>query len=124
MSYTMLNYYFRHHDEANPRPAFFDHAAATTILTMGVSAFLVNHPVQILAAGFMSLAIITPTTWWLMLHSQYNAGGKSSNIFYENGVTAEEVERFRQQDAIELAAFHMRTTPGYGYALQNDAKGL
>ena len=71
----------------------------------------------------MSLMVLSPATWWWMTYAR-TAATRNSNIFFENGVTAEEVERFRQQDAIELAAFQMRTTPGYGYVLQNDAKGL
>lgn len=99
-SYTMLTYYFRHHDEANPRPAFFDHTAATTLITMGAAGLYVNNPVNVLFAGFFSLMIISPISWWASNMFKMNAL-RSPNIFYENSVTREEVERFRQQDAIE-----------------------
>ena len=101
MSYTILTHLMRHHDEGNPRPMIFDHYAATTLVTMGATAYVATHPFHIFVAGFSSLMIICPTSWWAMNQFRLNPM-RSPNIFYENNTTAEEVERFRMQDTIEL----------------------
>jgi hypothetical protein len=123
MSYTVLMYNFRHHDEANPRPYIFDHTAATSLIAMGATALYCSHPYQIFLAGFFSLTIISPLSWYMSNMAKMNSL-RSPNIFYENSCTAEEVERFRNQDAIERAAQQMKAQPGYGFFLQNDPKGL
>jgi len=123
MSYTVLLYSFRHHDEGNPRPFIFDHTAATTLIAMGGTALYASHPYQIFLAGFFSLMVISPLTWYMSNMAKMNSL-RSPNIFYENSCTAEDVERFRAQDAIERAAQEMKAQPGYGFFMQNDAKGL
>ena len=122
-AYSYLTEWMRHHDEANPRAIYWDHTAATTVLTLGATALYCSHPSQLLAAGFMSLMLVSPMSWWLMNQVRINTV-RNPNIFYEGSCTKEEIERFRAQDQIEQAAFKMQSTPGYGYFLQNDPKGL
>ena len=123
MSYTVLLHGFRHHDEGNPRPFIFDHTAATTLIAMGGTALYATHPYHIFLAGFFSIMVISPMTWYMGNVAKMNSL-RSPNIFYENSCTAEEVERFRAQDSIERAAQEMKAQPGYGFFVQNDAKGL
>ena len=42
-------------------------------------------------------------------------------MFYENGVTPEEVERIQALDQLESVAYQMNTTPGYGYISRNQS---
>lgn len=92
--YTMITDYLRYHDEANARPRYFDHMIATTLLTSVAGGFAFRHPWYILFSAFFSVMVITPTTWWFVRVSKLNKT-RNPNIFYQNDVTAEEVERFR-----------------------------
>ena len=94
MSYSVLMYNFRHHDEANPRPYIFDHTAATTLIAMGGTALYATHPYHIFLAAFFSIMVVSPLSWYMSNMAKMNSV-RSPNIFYENSVTAEEVERFR-----------------------------
>jgi hypothetical protein len=113
----------RHHDEANSRPVFFDHMIATTILGTALGAFTFSHPFHIFCAGFFSMSLVSPSIWWFKKAAVLNPV-RPSNIFYENGCTPEEVERFRHQDEIEEMAQRMLATPGYGYHNLTDPRGL
>ena len=123
VSYDIIIDQMRHHDEANSRPAFFDHLAATTLIGTGIGAFSFSHPFYVFCSGFFSLALIGPSTWWFKKTAVQNTV-KPANIFYENDCTPEEIERFRHQDHIEEMAQRMMATPGYGYHNVTDARGL
>jgi hypothetical protein len=39
---------------------------------------------------------------------------KPANVYYVDGTSEEEIERFRHQDQIETIAYQMNSMPGYG----------
>lgn len=100
LSYTLINDFLRHHDEANSRPRFFDHMIATTLVGTGIGAMIFKHPLHVFCSGFFSIMLVTPISWWFKNHSMLNKT-RPANIFYENGTTQEEIERFRMQDQME-----------------------
>jgi len=94
-TYTFIHWYIRHHDEANTRPAFFDHVLATSALGFLGGCLYATHPWMVFTSTFFSAMIVAPGTWWgLKLGGGLNKM-THGNIFYENSVTKEEVERFR-----------------------------
>jgi len=121
MSYDMMLHYFRHHDEVNGRPRYYDHAAATTILATVYSLLYLSHPYQILGTMFLSVSMVGPVSWWFKTQAGINQS-RHANIFYENTCSSEEIERFRQQDMVENLAFTMMAQKGYGYIHLPDAK--
>ena len=115
LSYQLIMDYFEHHETNKDRPRFFNHWFATTLISTGLGMFYKN-PVTGAGTGFVfGLFLVGPMTWWLYKQGRLNSSQSPANIFYENGVTAEEVERIRHLDAIEQLAFQMQSTPGYGY---------
>jgi len=74
VSYHGLKWYMRHHDEANPRNAWFDHLYATVIMGTVGSAFVVKRPLPIFLSGFFSGVLVAPITWWISLQAR---NGKS-----------------------------------------------
>lgn len=116
-AYELLTRWFRHHDEATNRPRFYDHVAATVIITTVGSCFYYHHPAPIIANLWFSFALYAPITWWYKTQCMDKNGiGKHSNIFYLDGTTPEEVERFRHQDMIEsLGVTMIAGTRGAGY---------
>ena len=115
LSYTWINFWLRHHDEANSRPKYLDHTIATTAISVVASAFAFKHPQHIFATGVFAILLISPITWYAYKTMKLGPGGKAANIFYENGTTKEEIERFRHQDMIENLGFVLRSEPGFGY---------
>lgn len=107
--------FLRHHDEANSRPMVLDHTAALTIMSMGYAATIATNPLYIPLAGFFTAAIVSPLSWWMVRLASKDMTFKHSNIFYENGTTEEEIERFRNQDEVERLGLEMLGTNGYGY---------
>jgi len=69
------------------------------------------------------MALVAPAMWYFKNAGRLNPL-RPSNIFYENGTTTEEVERFRNQDEIEAMGLTMLCTPGFGYHNTNDPRGL
>ena len=73
---------------------FFDHMIATTTIGTALGAFTFNTPFAIFCSAFFSMSMVSPALWWFK-----NVGKmgpvRPANIFYENGTTPEEVERFR-----------------------------
>ena len=64
--YTLIHDELVHHDEANNRPRFLDHAFALTVVgTLGGIYFL-NHPFHIFCSGLFSLTIAAPTSWFMV----------------------------------------------------------
>lgn len=88
LSYQLVFDYLRHHDEANARPIFFDHLYATTAIGTGIGLLKCNTPAQVFCATFFSGVIVAPVAWWFYTRTLINTN-RHSNIFYENGVTAE-----------------------------------
>ena len=94
LSYQMIHDFLRHHDEANGRPMFFDHMIATTTIGTVLGGFYLKSPVGVFCSMFFSIVLVSPTMWWFKNKCKLNHV-RPANIFYENGTTAEEVERFR-----------------------------
>jgi hypothetical protein len=119
-AYDWLRWYFVHHQEGAGRPGFYDHMAASFILQTIGAFYYLSHPMPIIAAMVFSITIWSPTSWWLRSIMSLNQGKRHSNIFYENDVTPDEVERFRNQDHIESLAWMMQTDQGAGYTQWTD----
>ena len=92
---------------------------ATVILSTagaGIYAGTVNAAATGAVAG---LFLIGPMSWFLYKTGKLNSAVRPPNIFYENGVTPDEIERIQNIDAMECAAHEMLTTPGYGLISRN-----
>jgi hypothetical protein len=51
--------------------------------------------------GFVGFAIIAPSSWWIWKTGIFNGNNRPANIFYEDGVSQEEIERIQKLDEIE-----------------------
>lgn len=98
---------------------FFDHAIATTIILSTFGAFYGGMPRYIFTGAFVSLLLVSPMSWWLYKHGKFNSVNKQVNIFYENDLTREDIDRIRHIDMIESLADKMRGQPGYGYHIKD-----
>ena len=120
LSYQLIFDFLRHHEETNnDRPLYFDHMTACTLIssfTMGVWGAM---PRYWFTGAFIGGFLIAPMGWWLYKHGRLNAQGRHSNMYYENSVTREEVERIQHLDAIESLGSAMQAQPGYGYFKQD-----
>ena len=123
MAYDLTFFVLRHHDEANSRPLILDHTLALTMIGMAGAATKVTNPLHIPLAGFFTAALIAPISWFFYTRA-IRFGAPNSNIFYEDGTTPEEIERFRHQDEIERLGLDMLSTPNYGLVEQQDKAGL
>jgi len=121
LTYNLITYWLRHHDEANARAKYLDHQIAVTAITTGAAVLYTKHPYHFLSAVLMSVMIISPVTWWFYKQGRMNPN-RAANIFYENTATKDEIERFRQQDLIENLGITMRSEPGYGFHNLTDPK--
>lgn len=65
--------------------------------------------------AFLGGMLIAPMSWWLYSHGRINGAARPSNIFYENGVSQDEVDRIRHIDAIESLGSKLQAKPGFGY---------
>lgn len=117
-------YWFRHHDEAPNRPRIVDHAVATVVLSTLVGAYFTLHPANLFCCAWFGLMLVTPYSWMMGNMCKPGVHYKHHNIFYENGCTAEEIERFRHQDQVESMGQTFLTQPGQGYVPLKDARGL
>jgi hypothetical protein len=116
LSYQLIFDYLRHHEETNnDRPLYFDHLKAVTLISSVSAGILGGLPRYWFTGAFVGGMIIAPMIWWLRSHGRFNASNRHSNIFYENNVTKEEVERIRHIDEIENLGSAMLAQPGYGY---------
>jgi hypothetical protein len=120
MSYRILIDYFRHHEEANPRPMFLDHTAAMTTIVTVSTAFVANRPYTVFVAFMLSTFLISPFSWWFMRSATMGKNRMPSNVIYQDDTTNEEIERYRHQDMIEEAAMTMQLKQGYGYVKRGD----
>ena len=124
-AYNGIQWFMRHHDEGNPRPYFYDHLIATTAIGFVGGCLYASHPFSVFTATFFSASVLAPASWWAFKSGGgLNRGNVHANIFYENNVTKEEVERFRMQDEVESIGLEMFTTPGYGAHMQSDPRGI
>ena len=116
LSYQLIFDFLRHHEETNiDRPLYFDHMLATTIIGAFTGGIWAGLPKYWFTGGFLGGFLIAPMTWWLYKQGSINALHRPHNIFYESTVSQEEVDRFRQLDAIEELGATMKAQPGYGY---------
>lgn len=118
--YNFVIDYMRHHEEANPRPAYMDHMLATTVVSSSVAAFYITRPIHLFNTMVFSMILIAPVTWYFYKFATIGTPHRHPNIFYQNDCTEEEIERFKQQDALEEAAANMKLLPGYGYTTRGD----
>lgn len=92
-TYQFIYDFMNHHETNNDRPMFFNHLlATTTIMTVG-SGIYGGLPTHALTGFILAIFLVGPMTWWFHKQGRVNANSRPSNIFYENSVTPEEVER-------------------------------
>jgi hypothetical protein len=116
LSYQLIFDYLRHHEESNnDRPLVVDHTIAVTLIGATSVGLWGGLPRYWLTGAIFGLLLVSPMSWWMYRHGRLNAANRHANIFYENGVTQEEVDRIRHQDMIESLGVTMQSTPGYGY---------
>jgi hypothetical protein len=65
LSYDLIHYWLRHHDEANSRTRFMDHQIATTLIGGTAGALMFKHPLHIFCSFFFSFALVGPSAWWI-----------------------------------------------------------
>ena len=94
LSYELIYYYLRHHDESTARPAFFDHTLSTTLISTATAALVFPNPMHWAITAFFGLTIFSPVSWWLGRRARF-APTRNPNIFYLNDTTKEEIERFQ-----------------------------
>ena len=99
-SYTFFMDVITHHAETNLRPKFVDHSIALAIGGAAAGALTGSGSLKRSFQGAMFFGLtIAPITWWLKLQGLRPGDHKKPvNIFYQNDVTPDEVERFRQMD--------------------------
>lgn len=97
LGYQLIFDYLRHHAETNiERPLFFDHVLACTIIGSAVFGGLKFYPRYWFTGGFLGAFFVAPMSFWAYKQGRFNMNSRANpNIFYENSVTKEEVERFR-----------------------------
>ncbi|TNV76273.1 hypothetical protein FGO68_gene8827 [Halteria grandinella] len=116
LTYQLVFDYLRHHEESNnDRPLYFDHLKATTLITTVGAGIYGGLPRYWFTGFFVGSMLFAPMIWWLRVHGKFNAQNRPANIFYDNNVTKEEVERIRHLDEIESLGSAMLAAPGYGY---------
>jgi len=116
LGYQLIFDYLRHHEEGNnDRPVWIDHTIALTVLGATAAGLWGGLPSYWLTGAIVGGMLLSPMTWWLKQHGKINSAYRPSNIFYENGVSQEEVDRIRYLDAVEVLGQQLGATPGYGY---------
>jgi hypothetical protein len=103
-------------------PQFFKHEIAISLTGFFAGSFgwgLLKGGVPLF---WFSMIMAGPTIWFLHLMKGRTQAGSTPNIFYENGVDLEEMQRIKSQDHIEMLAKQMRQTPSYGYASYRDQR--
>ena len=102
LSYQIIRDYLRHHEEGNnDRPVVIDHMIATTAIMTVAGGFIGGLPKHALTGFVASVFLISPMSWWIYKHGRMNSGNRPADIFYENSVTPEEIERIQNLDLIE-----------------------
>ena len=109
LSYQLIFDYLRHHEEGNnDRPLVIDHTIALTVIGAFSLGMYGGLPRYWLAGAIVGGMLLSPMTWWMKTNGRINSGNRHSNVFYENGVTQDEVDRIRHLDAIEALGFSMQ----------------
>lgn len=122
LSYQLIFDYLRHHEEGNnDRPLYFDHMYALTLIGAVSMGMYGGMPRFWFTGAFIGGMLVAPMSWWLIKQGRINAQARPSNIFYENSVNREELERIHNLDAIESLGSALAAQPGYGY-FQGDAR--
>ena len=121
LTYQLVLDFMTHHNHTSNRPAFIDHTLAMTILGAGAGAMTgKGGPTRMFTGAFFAFSTLAPLTWWVAMQGLLpGSARKPANIFYEDGVTKEEVARFQHMDQIENLAHNMQARPGYGYERLN-----
>ena len=116
LSYQLIFDILRHHEESNnDRPLYFDHTFALTTISAVSMGMWGGLPRYWFTGALLGCMFFSPMSWWMRSQGRMNAQVRPSNIFYENSVTKEEVERIRHMDEIENLGSAMLAQPGYGY---------
>lgn len=116
LSYTLIIDFLRHHEETNnDRPYYFDHMFALTVIGGAIGLFQGGMPRHAFVGAWVGGMCLAPFGWFIHKHARLNAQNRPTNIFYQNDVTKEDVERIQHIDEMETIAFMMRAQPGYGY---------
>ena len=117
LGYHLVFEWLRHHEHTNLRPMFIDHQIAVSLIGMGAGMTALGGSPKAIMQGFLfSFVMVGPITYWLKL--QGNMPGqmnRPANVYYQDGTSEEEIERFRHQDQIETMAYNMSSMAGYGY---------
>ena len=94
LSYQLIFDYLRHHEESNnDRPLFFDHMYACTLIGAVSAGIYGGMPRFWFTGGFFGAMLFAPMSWWLIKHGRLNGQYRHANIFYDNNVNKEEIER-------------------------------
>ena len=115
LSYQLIIDYLKHHETNTDIPQYFYHTFALTVVGAGIGLFYGAMPRHLLIGGFMGGMFVAPASYFLMKTARFNANARNPNIFYENEVSQEDVDRIRHIDMIEALSHQMRARPGYGY---------
>jgi hypothetical protein len=81
------------HEGNNDSPKYIAHVTATTILGTAAGFLFGGLPTYAATGAVVAFFNVAPMTWWIYKHGKLNATGRPSNIFYQNDVSKEEVER-------------------------------
>ena len=94
-SYIIMTDMFRKHDHTNLRPQFMDHCLATTIIGTAVGLVTGKKLRSGVDFGVFSLFTLAPLTWWYSFSLRPGCGNAPARIYYEHGVTEDEIKRFQ-----------------------------
>merc|ERR1712086_687273 len=106
LGYNYIVDWRRGHKDAHMRPRFYDHTFAMTMIGTIGSAFWATHPMYIFMSGLVTALVLAPSSWFLY-ESRLQMGRKNPFIYYENGCTQDDLDRFRHQDEIERLGFNL-----------------
>ena len=97
LGYQLVQDFMTHHNETSNRPKIIDHTIAMVLIGGAAAACTGGGSLwRVWTWMFFFGTIVSPTTWWLKMQGVRPGSytRRPANIFYENGVTKEEVERF------------------------------
>ncbi len=104
---------------------FIDHTLAM-MLVGGVAAATAfgGSPKHFFTGAIFAGWTLGPMLYWAKTQGMRpGAMYRPTKIYYTNDATKEEIERFRQQDTIDMLAHEMSARPGYGY-FNRDARHM
>lgn len=82
---------------------------AVTLLSAAGAGMYTGTVTGVATGLTAAIFLIGPMTWWFYKSARINSNQRPANIFYENGVSPDEVERIQNIDAMECVAFEMLT---------------